>query len=265
MKFQEQLRRSHAVPLKHAHFINSDVDEPHVTPVMEYVQKLGYVLERCSHACAHELKEPIRNVASFMYLLACRNEMQCDEESLQYMILMRQNIDRIRTLTNDLAYYLQLMNQAEDNNIIIDLNSVLYDITEKLRNRLLEKKATITVATLPAILGVPAHVHRLFFNLIDNALKFCTNVAPCITVFVHEHEQCWEFYVKDNGIGIEHEYHQSIFNMFSRLHTHDHYEGSGLGLALCKEIAHQHHGTIDVHSVIGHGSEFRVTLPKLKV
>lgn len=251
------------VPLKKNVIFTTDNRDERIdkTSFVNDAQKIQYVLDLFSQACAHELKEPLRNIASFSHLLSCRNTAHFDEESVHYMRLIRQNIDRMHLLTHDLAYYVHLMAQKEYETTRVDLNAILHDIRKKLNHRLIAEKATLIVDPLPRILGVSTHFFRLFFNLIDNALKFCSH-PPMIHIFVREQTQCWEIYVNDNGIGIEQDYHQLIFHMFSRLHDKNAYEGSGIGLAICNAIVQKQCGTIDVKSSRGKGSQFRVILPK---
>ena len=163
-----------------------------------------------------------------------------------------------------IAYYLSIVEQTSHEKVTIDTNEICCSIKEKFKIRLLESDAHFTIGTLPIVLGVRMYIHRLFLNLIDNAFKFRSQKPLHIKVFAIEKNQSIEFHVCDNGIGIENEYHESIFNMFSRLHDKYSYEGSGIGLAICKEIIQKHHGKIKVISTPGYGSEFIVTLPKLK-
>ena len=243
-------------------FFENDRYRDRSTTCTNHTKRMSYALERFSHACAHELKEPLRSAASFVHLLLHKNERQFDEESLDHLHHIRQSIDRMDMLIKDIAYYLSVVEQTSYAKVTIDTNEIFYSIKEKFKNQLLENGAQFTITELPIISGVRTHIYRLFFNLIDNAFKFCSQKPVNINVFAIEQEKFWEFHVCDNGIGIESEYHESIFHMFNRLHHKDCYEGSGIGLAVCKEIVQKHHGRIEVKSILGRGSEFVVTLPK---
>jgi signal transduction histidine kinase len=105
-------------------------------------------------------------------------------------------------------------------------------------------------------------MQQLFFNLIDNALKFYYQTPLRVEIFAVEQDNFWEFHARDDGIGIEAEYHTRIFDMFTQLHRKEQYEGSGMRLAICQEIVHKHLGTICVQSIFGCGSEFIVTFSK---
>lgn len=227
----------------------------------DHSTKMDYLFERFSHACSHELREPMRSAANFIQLFSHRNK-QLDEESLGHLCHIRQSIDRMDILIKDIACYLSIVEQTNHSKVAIDTNEIFYSIKEKFTKQLLENDGQFTIATLPTIPGVRTHIQKLFLNLVDNAFKFYSQKPVRINVFAIEQEKFWEFHVCDNGIGIESEYHESIFNMFSRLHHKDSYDGSGIGLAVCKEIIQKHHGKIEVKSVLGCGSEFIVTLPK---
>ena len=243
-------------------FLKNDRYKERTTSFSHHSKKMDYLFERFSHACTHELREPMRSAANFIQLFSHRNK-QLDEESLDHLCHIRQSIDRMDMLVKDIAYYLSIVEQTNHSKVAIDTNEIFYSIKEKFRKQLLANDAQFTIATLPNIPGVRTHIQRLFLNLVDNAFKFCSQKPVRITVFAIEQEKFWEFHLCDNGIGIESEYHESIFNMFTRLHHKDSYDGSGIGLAVCKEIVQKHHGKIEVKSVLGCGSEFIVILPKL--
>ena len=128
-----------------------------------------------------------------------------------------------------------------------------------------EAGATVHVAedlAGTAILGDAGQIVRLFQNLIGNAIKYrAPDRAPVIDVTASRGPSGWEVRVADNGIGIEPQYFERIFGIFQRLHTRDKYEGTGIGLAICRKIAERHHGTITVQSEPGQGTVFTVTLP----
>ena len=139
----------------------------------------------------------------------------------------------------------------------------MHHIKEKFNKQIAQYSAEIIINPLPIISGIRPHIDRLFLNLIDNAFKFRSTKPLAIHIFAIDQKEHWQFHVCDNGIGINNQYHESIFNMFNRLHNHSEYEGSGIGLAVCKEIVHKHKGTISVQSTPNNGSEFIITLPKL--
>jgi light-regulated signal transduction histidine kinase (bacteriophytochrome) len=125
-----------------------------------------------------------------------------------------------------------------------------------------EKNATITIHKLPVIHAVKAQVLQLFQNLVGNAIKYSSQQQPVIEVGCEPKNGYWEFYVKDNGIGIDPRFFDKIFIIFQRLHNKSEYSGTGIGLAICKKIVERHHGKIWVESSPGKGSIFYVALPQ---
>ena len=227
--------------------------------------KSNQALERFAHVCSHDLKEPLRSVANFIHLLFNRNTNYFDEESLLYMRHTLKGIDRMNTLIKDILTYSKVAGQMSSERDSFDMNDVIQSIQETLEFRISEIGAHIEVCALPIISGDRTQITQLFTNLIDNALKFCAEKKPRIEIYAIESSGFWEFHVRDNGIGIEKEYHKSIFTMFKRLHSKNQFEGSGIGLATCQKIVENHFGEIYVKSALDGGSEFIVTLPKTSI
>ena len=138
------------------------------------------------------------------------------------------------------------------------LQEVIMDL-----DKLIEKSnAKIEFKTMPVIIGFHLELNLLFQNLISNAIKYQNeNQRPIIEISFEEKELEWEFKVKDNGIGFEMRYQEKIFEMFQRLHAKNEYEGTGIGLAICKKIIDNHEGYIQVSSILGKGSTFTIYLP----
>ena len=213
-----------------------------------------------SRACMHEFREPLRNAANFIQLLIGHN--QFDAQSLQFASNLHRSINRMHTLTKSLTSYLALFESQTPIITVIDMNNLITSIQKIFQEQLLEKEGTVSINLLPTIEGVYSQIYQLFFHLLDNAIKFCDQKPLMINIFAHEDEQTITFHVRDNGIGIEQQYHDAIFNMFNRLHHREAYEGFGTGLAICREIVRKHHGTISVQSIPGKGSTFTVAIPK---
>ena len=226
--------------------------------------KMRQIIKNLTHAYTHELREPIRSVSNITQLLSCHASKQLDNKDLHYLTLIQKSVKRMDTLTKDISYYLSIIEQKKYITTNINTNNILHYIKEKFQKKVHDRSIIFTIGSLPTVVGVQSHIYRLFFNLIDNALKFKSENPLNIHIFACEQKENWEFHICDNGIGIEKQYHTVIFNMFYRLHAHNHYTGSGIGLALCKEIVDQHKGTIFVQSKPGAGSTFIFTLPKNK-
>ncbi|MEM7673709.1 MAG: ATP-binding protein [Verrucomicrobiota bacterium] len=151
----------------------------------------------------------------------------------------------------------------------VDMGKILDDLIEVLQTAITEKEATITlVDRLPVIHADRLHMQQLLQNLLSNALKFSRHgISPEIKIFCKEGTNeighaCWKFSVKDNGIGIKEEYFEKAQMIFQRLNDRDAYEGTGIGLAICKRIVERHQGFLSIESAEGVGSTFHFHLPK---
>ncbi|MES2253350.1 MAG: ATP-binding protein [Pseudomonadota bacterium] len=237
-------------------------NEKNLKTTVENLIRSNQELERFAHVCSHDLKEPLRSISNFIHLLFSRNSARYDEESLLYVSHILKGIDRMNTLIKDVLLYSKISAQTNHDKILLDVNDIVGKIMETLDCSVREVDACFKIAPLPSVLGEPTQITQLFANLIENALKFHASKPLIIDLFAIEKTYFWEFHIRDNGIGIEKEYHRSIFSMFKRLHSKNQYEGSGIGLAICQKIVHAHLGKIYVKSVTEGGSEFIFTLPK---
>ena len=172
---------------------------------------------------------------------------------------------RMQAMVNDLLTYSRITTRAKPFEQI-DLNGVIEDLKSlELATLLDETRGTIYVPEpLSPVRGDPSQMHQLFQNVIGNGLKFHREgIPPEITIRTyHIENNMIRVEVQDNGIGIAEEYHEQIFTMFKRLHSRTHYEGTGIGLAVCKKIVSRHGGDIGVSSTPGEGSTFWFTLPR---
>ncbi len=219
-------------------------------------------LEQFTYACTHDLKEPLRSIANFSKLLFNRHINQFDEESLLHMRCIIKGIDRMRTLIDGILSYSEVTCETAHEKTLLNINSIVSEIHMMLSHQFSEIGAQLNVRELPTISGIENQINQLFTNLISNALKFRSKTPLMIDISVIDKGSFFEFRVSDNGIGIEEEYHKSIFNVFTRLHSKSKYEGSGIGLSTCQKIVNGHQGEIYVQSVLGEGSDFIFTLPK---
>ena len=215
-------------------------------------------LEQFAYIASHDLRQPLRKIRMCTeYLL--EDYAHCfDEQAESYMEYITKSVDRMYLLIDDLLTYSRIGKQ-EETYVSIDLDNVVKDCLEDLSLIVEEKQATINCDNLPTIEGNLSEMRQLFQNLIGNALKFC-NRPPIVNISaVPQGESCL-FKVEDNGIGIEPQYTNKIFQMFQRLHTSSEYEGTGIGLAICQKIVTRYGGEIWVESELEKGSVFCFTI-----
>lgn len=219
-------------------------------------------LEQFAYVASHDLNEPLRMIASYLQLIERRLGMQLSGEIKEFMDFAQDGAKRMRQLIDGLLEYSRVGRRGEPKPGI-DLNEILAQVLSDLKASIEETGSAISLAHLPVVTGVEAELRRTFQNLIGNALKFrAKDRASKIAVGVKEHPGHWEFFVSDNGIGIDAQHFEQIFQMFKRLHGQSEYPGTGLGLALAKRIVDTHGGRIWVESEPDKGSTFRFTLPK---
>ncbi|PYE53171.1 PAS domain S-box protein [Deinococcus yavapaiensis] len=218
-------------------------------------------LERFAYIASHDLQEPIRTVTSFSGLLEQRYDASLDERGRLYLKMLRQGASRMKTLVDDLLAFSRLKGDAAPLKPV-DLNLPLSEALARLERRLAETEAHVTCDTLPTVLGDGPGLSQVFQNLIGNAVKFVRpGVTPEVHVGVAQESTSWHVTVADNGVGIEEAYLERIFELFQRLHPKHEFEGTGLGLGICRMVVERHGGRIWAESTIGVGSVFHFTLP----
>jgi PAS domain S-box-containing protein len=220
-------------------------------------------LERFAHICSHDLKEPLRTISGLIQLLRRHNPDVFDDISQDYIHHILKGLDRMNTMIKGILVYSKIPSNVCSNSFI-DINIVLEEARESLELKFFEANACIRSKRMPVILGDKTQIMQIFMNLIENALKFRSDHPLVIDISSIEKKEFWEFSIKDNGIGISENYRDGIFDMFKRLHTKDQYEGSGIGLSICKKIVQMHGGDIYVKATPEGGSDFTFTLPKIK-
>lgn len=232
---------------------------------VEQLRRSNTELERFAYIAAHDLQEPIRTVHSFTEMLEARYRDQLDDRGQQYLGLISRGARRMKSLVDDLLRYSRLTHQRPPM-VPVPAALPLHEALANLEHRLTEKAAQVHAGDLPTVLGDAPQLVQVFQNLIGNAVKFSrAGHPPHVQVSAQRDGPDWQFTVQDNGIGIEEAYLQRVFEMFRRLHGQDQFEGTGLGLALCRKIIEAHGGRIWVRSVPGEGSAFHFTLPAAPV
>jgi len=218
-------------------------------------------LEQFAYVASHDLQEPLRKISSFCQLLQQRYGGQLDERADQYIHFAVDGAKRMQSLINDLLAFSRvgrLGGELEPTSLAHALDRGL----ENLSTAIEVSGATVEAADLPEVVGDPNLLAALFQNLVGNAIKFQRpGVAPHVRVTASRSDGQVEVAVSDNGIGIDEEYAERIFVIFQRLHGRDAYEGTGIGLALCRKIVEHHGGRIWVDTSVGEGASIRFTLP----
>lgn len=225
-------------------------------------------LEKFAYISSHDLQEPLRKILVFGTRMQERYSSTLDARGMDYLQRMQNAAQRMQNLIEDLLNF----SRASSTEILsfekVDLNEILKEILSDLETRIQELEAHVLVAELPVIDADATQMRQLFLNLLSNGLKFHRqNEPPEIQIECamipkrHTAVSLCQISVIDNGIGFDEKYADRIFVMFQRLHSRTQIEGTGVGLALCRKIAEQHHGTITAHSPNETGAKFVVTLP----
>ena len=224
-------------------------------------------LQDFAYVASHDLQEPLRKITTFADLLVLEYEEQLDNEGIEHLERIRDSGQRMRTLINALLEFSRVKTKAKPF-ARTDLNEVVRRVIDDLEIRIAETEGKVDVDELPSIDADPTQMRQLFQNLIGNALKFRKrSVPPAIRVYAEDSpagtgaEGFCRIFIEDNGIGFEQQYADRIFAPFQRLHVRSEYEGTGIGLAICRRIVERHHGDISVTSEPGIGSCFMITLP----
>ncbi|MES2285100.1 MAG: PAS domain S-box protein [Bacteroidota bacterium] len=217
-------------------------------------------LEQFAYVASHDLQEPLRMVTSYLQLLEKRYSDKLDQDAKEFISFAVDGSHRMRSLIQGLLAYSRVnrVKPFEE----INVNELLKEVLKNLSTSIIESNAIINSAELPKINGDPLLINQLFQNLIQNAIKFRNDNNPEIDISCIEEKDDYLFSVKDNGIGIQTEYIDKIFVIFKRLNSREKYEGTGMGLAICKKIVERHGGKIWVESEFGKGSTFYFTIKK---
>ena len=217
-------------------------------------------LEQFAYISSHDLQEPLRMIKSYLQLLQRRYQGNLDEKANKYIHFAVDGASRMQDLINDLLEYSRVGTENKEPESIyceVILNKVLSGIKTVIK----ENDATISHDHLPEVMADSTQIGQVFQNLIINGIKFHGEETPKIHISAEKKENYWVFSVQDNGIGIDPQYSERIFEIFKRLNSRDRYPGTGVGLAICKKIIERQGGCIWVESELGKGSTFYFTLP----
>jgi len=217
-------------------------------------------LAQFAYVASHDLKEPLRMVTSYVQLLERRLGKTLDEESKEFMGFAVDGAKRMRGLIDDLLAYSRVGTKSKPFERVSS-EEIVGAALQNLKIAIDESEAEVKLGELPDLIADPTQLTQLFQNLIANAIKFRGDKKPVVFVGAQKDGRQWKFSVRDNGIGIDKEYLEQIFLIFQRLHKRTEYEGSGIGLAVCKKIVERHGGKISVESEPGQGTTFSFGIP----
>jgi light-regulated signal transduction histidine kinase (bacteriophytochrome) len=229
----------------------------------EELRRSNAELEQFAYVASHDLQEPLRKVASFCQALKSRYHGQLDERADQYIDFAVDGAQRMQTLINALLALSRVGRGGEEHEQLA-LDEVAAAASSSLTVEIQAAGAQVLIDPLPEVRGERTLLVSVFQNLIGNAIKFRSAEAPVIQISCVPQENEWLLSFADNGIGIEQEYAERIFQIFQRLHTRDAYDGTGIGLALCRKIAEYHGGHIWLDPTYTDGARFQLTLPMTK-
>jgi len=232
--------------------------------IIEDLKRSNAELEHFAYIATHDLQEPLRTIASFSQLLLKQYKNKLDSDADEYIDFIVGGATRLKELITDLRDYSRVGTKGKPFKKI-DTNLTLTNVLTDLNYLIERENAKITYDPLPVIVADESQIKQLFQNLISNGIKFRGRESPKIHITGKVENKHYLFSVCDNGIGIDSQYFERIFVIFQRLHKMDEYEGTGIGLAVCKKIVDRHRGEIWVESELEKGSIFSFIIPKISV
>jgi PAS domain S-box-containing protein len=225
----------------------------------EGLERSNAELAQFAYVASHDLSEPLRMVSSYLQLLRRRYHGQIDEDADEFIDFAVEGANRMRALIEDLLAYSRAGRSAEPRPV--DCGYIMADVLSSLAAAVADARAQVEVGRLPHVLGDRVAIAQLLQNLVANALKFRHGPGVCVWVGAEQDEGMWRFSVADDGIGIDARHRERVFKMFQRLHDRESFEGTGIGLAICRKIVERHGGRIWVDGRDGGGTVFHFTLP----
>ena len=244
---------------------------------LDKLQRSNSELEQFAYVASHDLKEPLRKIRAFSGILLKKHYQVLNQDGKESIEKIEKSAERMQLLIDDLLTFSRTVNHSGQEFETVDLNVVLEEVENDISISIDEKNVRIITEDLPLILGFSFQLKQLFYNLLSNSIKFARNgVAPVIEITseemsgkdiffiegIREENTFYHICFQDNGIGFESNYAEKIFIIFQRLHGRQDYEGTGIGLAICKRVMGNHNGFIFAEGELGKGAKFHLFFPK---
>ncbi len=218
-------------------------------------------LEQFAHVVSHDLQQPLQSITGFAKLMLIKYQDQLDATALDYLNRIQVSGDRMQRLIQDLLAYSKASLWEYQDMQAVDLNGVLQQVLENLDSAIKHSQASLVFDSLPTVMGYETQLIQLFQNLIGNAIKFVApGVKPEVEISCLSQGEKWLFQIHDNGVGIDAQSLEKIFDMFQRTKATQGYSGTGIGLATCKKIIKNHGGQLWATSQIDRGTTFHFTV-----
>jgi len=236
--------------------------ERQLKEIITELQRSNKELQSFAYITSHDLQEPLRTIASYAQLIERRYKGELDDDADEFIEYMVDGAKRMKSMIQGLLDYSRVGTKGNEFKEFNAQEALDYALSN-LESSIAENNAEITSdPILPVIFADEDQIARVFQNLIGNALKFCKDgINPEIHISARKKDKEYVFSVSDNGIGMEEQYSDHIFEVFKRLHSIDEYQGAGIGLAIVKRIVDRHGGRVWVESELGKGSTFYFTIP----
>ena len=228
------------------------------------LELINQELREFAHVASHDLQEPLRKIQTFCDMAGKRCGSALDPTAREYLDRVTRSAERMRQLLHDLLQYSSVATRSEPFKVV-ELGEIVREAADVFEERIRNAGVRVEIEEMPQIEADETQLLRLFLNLIGNALKFRSEESPRIVIHAKpDGRKHWDIYVIDNGIGFEQQFAERIFKPFQRLHKRNEYEGTGMGLAICRKIAERHGGSIRAESEEGKGATFIIRLPVMQ-
>lgn len=236
--------------------------EKKLLSLTQELERSNAELQNFAYIAAHDLREPVRTILSYINLVNEALSGKLDVDTKENIDFVVDAAKRMQQLIADLLSYARVKTHGKPFQLV-DCNNIFNQVRSALKTAIEESKATITCGNLPQFMADPNQFSQLFINLITNAIKFRRENVPVeLNIAAERQSRRWVFSIQDNGIGFDMQYADRIFQMFQRLHSMDEYQGTGMGLAVCRKIVERHGGEIWVESEPGKGTTFFFSIPE---